>query len=72
MTYFKAVLVGFASVLVGLPIALVVWTLSRSQSGAATVSFSPLGLANHLAGLGVLIIVLFAVGFVPFVFLKKR
>ena len=72
MTYFKAVLVGFASVLVGLPIALVVWTLSRSQSGAAAVSFSPLGLANHLAGLWVLIIVLFAAGFVPFVFLKKR
>jgi hypothetical protein len=75
MTYFKGVLIGFGSVLLGTPIALMVWMISRTQSGSATVSFSLPGLAEHLAkslGLWVLIVVLFAAGFVPLVVIKRR
>lgn len=75
MIYFKGVLLGLCTVLLGMPIALIVWSIARFKPGAATVSFSPLGLTNHLAhsfGMWLLILLLFAAGFVPFVFLKKR
>ena len=75
MIYLKGVLIGFGSVLLGTPIALMIWTIWKSQRGAATVSFSPMGLANHLEhslGFWVFIIVLFTAGFVPSTFLKKR
>jgi hypothetical protein len=75
MIYLKGVLVGIGSVLLGTPIALMIWTIWKSQRGAVTVSFSPLGLANHLAdsvGFWVLIIVLFTAGFVPSTFLRTR
>lgn len=63
------------TVLVGSPIALIAWAIWRSRGGGGTVSFSPMGLANHLAhslGFWILIIALFAGGFVPSVFLAKR
>jgi len=72
MTYFRAALVGFGSVLLGIPIELIVWTFSRSQNAATTVSFSPLGLANHLGGLWLLAIALFTAGFSAFVLAKRR
>ena len=68
MTYFKRVLIGFGTVLLSTPIALMIWAIPRSQGGEATVSFSTMGLANHLAhslGFWFLIIVLFTAGFVP-------
>ena len=75
MIYLKGVLIGFGSMLLGAPIALMIWAIWKSQRGAVTVSFSPLGLANHLAssvGFWGLIIVLFTAGFVPSTFFKKR
>jgi hypothetical protein len=75
MNYFKGVLFGFGTVLFGMPVALIIWAIWRSQGGAATVSFSPMGLAHHLAhslGFWVLTIVLFNAGFVPSVFFPKR
>jgi hypothetical protein len=78
MIYFKGVLIGFGTVLLGClvtPVALMIWTSWKSHGEAATVSFSPMGLANHLAhslGFWILIILLFAAGFVPSVFIRKR
>jgi hypothetical protein len=78
MIYVKAVLIGFGAVLLGClvtPIALTIWASWKSQGGAATVSFSPMGLANHLAhslGFWAFIIVLFIAGFVPSVVFRKR
>ncbi len=71
MIYIRGLLIGFGTVLLGTPIALIISAIRKSRGGAATVSFSPMGLASHLAhslGFWVLIIVLFAAGFVPFVF----
>lgn len=73
MIYFRGVFIGLAAVLVGTPIALIIWALLRSQR--ATVSFSPMGLATHLAhsvGFWVLIIVLFIAGFVTSVFFRRE
>ena len=78
MIYFKGVLIGVGTVLLGClvaPIALMIWASWKSQVGATTVSFSPMGLAHHLAhslGFWVFIIVLFTAGFVPSVFFPKR
>ena len=78
MNYFRGVLVEFGTVLLGClvaPIALIVWAGWKSSGGGTTVSFSPMGLANHLAhssGFWIFIFVLFTVGFVPSVFLRKR
>ncbi len=78
MIYFKGVLIGFGTVLLGFlvtPIALTIWASWKSQGGAATVSFSPMGLAYHLAhslGFWIFSIVLFTAGFVPSVFFPKR
>jgi hypothetical protein len=75
MIYFKGMMFGFGSVLLGTPIAFMIWAIWKSQGGAATVSFSPTGLANHLAhsfGFWVLTIALFTAGFVPSVFLPKK
>ena len=74
MIYFKGVLMGFGTVLLGTPIALMIWAIWRSQ-GDAGVSFSPMGMANHLAhslGFWVHIVVLFTAGLVPSVFFPKR
>ena len=77
MVYFKGVLIGFGTVLLGClvaPIAMMVWASANSHGGT-TVSFSPMGLANHAAhslGFWVFIIVLFTTGFVPSVFFAKR
>lgn len=50
MNYFKGVLIGFGTVLLGAPTALVIWVIWRSSQGEApTVSFTSMGLANHLA-----------------------
>jgi hypothetical protein len=78
MIYVKGVLIGFGTVLLGclvMPIALMIWASWNSQGGGTTVSFSPLGLVNHLAhslGFWMFFIVLFTVGFVPSVFFRKR
>ena len=78
MIYFKNVLVGFGTVLLGClvaPIALMIWASWKSSGGGTTVSFSLMGLANHLAhslGSWVFIVVLFTAGFVPSVFFAKR
>ncbi len=77
MIYFKGVLIGFGTVLLGClvaPIALMMWSGWKSQGGPSAVSFSPMGLAHHLAhsvGFWVFIIVLFTVGFMPFVSSRK-
>jgi hypothetical protein len=78
MNYIKGVLIGLASVVLGClaaPVALMIWASRKSPGGGMTVSFSPMGLANHLAhssGFWIFIIVLFTAGFVPSVFLPKR
>jgi hypothetical protein len=78
MIYFKGVLIGVGTVLLGClvtPIALMIWASWKSQGGAATVSFSPMGLVYHLAhslGFWIFIIVLFTAGFVTSAFLRKR
>lgn len=78
MIYFRGVLFGLGSVLLGClvaPVALVIWSSWRSADGGTIVSFSPMGLANHLEhslGFWVFILVLFTAGFVPTVFLRKR
>jgi hypothetical protein len=78
MIYFKGVLIGFGTVLLGClvaPIALMISASWKSQGGAATVSYSPMGLTHHLAhslGFWVFIIVLFTAGFARSVFFPKR
>jgi hypothetical protein len=78
MIYFKGVLIGIGTVLLGClvaPIAWMIWAIRKSQDGAATISYSPMGLGSHLAhslGFWVFIIALFAAGFVPSVFFPKR
>lgn len=49
MSYLKGVSIGFGSVVLGTPIAWMIWAISKSQRGATTVPFSPWGLANHFA-----------------------
>ena len=74
MSYFKGVLIGLGTVLLGTPVALMIWALFISHPGAA-VSFSPRGLAEHLEhslSFWVLIVVLFSAGFVPFILTRKR
>ena len=74
MIYFKSVLIGLGTVLLGclvVPIAILVWASWKSQGEAALVSFSPIRLA-HSFGFWVLISMLFAAGFVPSVFFLKR
>jgi hypothetical protein len=74
MIYFKGVLIGFGTVLLGTPVALLVWAVSNSQR-RTTVSFSPMGLASHLEhslGFWVLIVVLFTAGFALSAFFPKR
>lgn len=78
MICFKGLLIGFGAVLLGClvtPIALAIWAGWKSQGGAAVVSFSPMGLASHLAhssGFWIFIIVLFSAGFVLSIFFPKR
>jgi hypothetical protein len=78
MIYFKGVLIGFGTVLLGClvaPIVWMIWAHWNSQGDGTTVSFSPMGLVNHLAhslGFWIFFIVLFTVGFVPSVFFPKR
>jgi hypothetical protein len=88
MMYFKSVLVGLGTVLLGClvtPIALVIWWSWKSETAnkagpagpgeVQTVSFSPMGLENHLAhslGFWVFIIALFSAGFLPSVYFLKR
>jgi hypothetical protein len=70
------VLVGLATVLLGCPVAVVVrmiWASRNSQVQA--ISFSPMGLAEHLAhsfSFWALVIVLFTAGFIPSVLLQRR
>ncbi len=62
MTYLKAVFIGSGTVLLGVPISFLIWAMWKSKSGAATVSYSPMGLTNHLAhspGFWCLVIALF-------------
>ena len=76
MIYFKSVLIGLGAVLLGCvvtPIAMTMWI--SWKSGVDTVSFSPMGLANHLAhslGFWVFIVALFSAGFLPSVHFLKR
>jgi hypothetical protein len=74
MIYFKGVLIGFGTVLLGCPIALMIWAIWKSQGEAVAVSYSPMGLEHHLShslGFWVLIVVLFIAGFVPPVFFRR-
>lgn len=84
--YFKSVLVGLGTVLLGCvvtPIAMMIWWISKSSTahGAGpgegqAISFSPRGLENHLAhslSFWVFIIALFSAGFLASLyFLKGR
>lgn len=78
MIYFKGVLIGIGTVLLGClvaPVAWMIWAARRSQDEGATISYSPMGLENHLThspAFWVFIIALFAAGFVPSVFFRKR
>ena len=89
MMHFKSVLVGLGTVLLGCvvtPIAMMIWWIWKSstanEAGPAgpgerqAISFSPMGLENHLAhslGFWVFIIALFSAGFLASVhFLKRR
>src|SRR5579862_9451013 len=77
MMYFKSVLAGLGTVLLGCvvaPIGMMAWTSWNSHS-ETTVSFSPMGLTNHLShslGFWVFILVLFTAGLVPYAFFAKR
>ena len=78
MTYFKGVLVGFGTVLVGCLIALIALIVlaSRNSHGETTVSFSPMGFINHFGPtrpwFSVFIIAMFFSGFLITVYLQKR
>jgi hypothetical protein len=78
MKYFKGVLIGFGTVLLGsliTALAWIIWASWKAQSGPATVSFSPAGLSDHLAhslGFWIILIALFVAGFVPSVLSSKR
>jgi hypothetical protein len=78
MKYFKGMLIGFATVLVGsliTALAWIIWASWKAQGGSATVSFSPTGLSDHLAhslGFWIFLIALFVAGFVPSVLSSKR
>jgi len=78
MKYFKGVLIGFGTVLLGSLITAVIWIFWagwKAQGGSAMVSFSPAGLSNHLAhslGFWIFLIALFVAGFVPSVLSSKR
>ena len=77
MNYFKGVLVGFGTVLLGCvaaPIALIIRDSWKSQGGGTTVSFSLMGLTNHLVHSSVFwvfILVLFGAGFLPSYFSEE-
>ncbi len=77
MIYVKGVLAGFAAVLLGClvtPIGLMI-RAGWKANGAATISFSPMGLANHLAhsmAFRAFILVLSFAGFVSSLFFSKR
>jgi len=75
MIYFKGVLIGFGTVLLGCPIALMIWAIWKSKREAVLVSYSPRGLEQHLThslGFWVLIVVLFTAGFLPSVLFRKK
>ena len=86
MMYVKSVLIGLGTVLLGCvvtPIAMMIGWISKSNTTdkagpgeSQAVSFSPMGLENHLAhsfGFWVFILALFSAGFLPSLFfLKKR
>jgi hypothetical protein len=72
MMYFRSVLVGLGTVLLGCvvtPIAFVIWV--GWKSGQDTVSFSPRGLWHHL-GSWVFVIALFCAGFLPSLYFLRR
>jgi hypothetical protein len=84
MNYFKSVLIGLGTVLLGCVVAPIVgmiwyfWKASKAAPPAPggsgerlTVSFSPLGLMNH-APFWWFIIALFSVGFFFSVYLQRR
>lgn len=88
MMYFKSVLVGISTMLLGClvtPVAMMIWWFWKStiasKAGPAgpgerqAVSFSLMGLTNHLAHspvFWVFILVLFTAGFVPSAFFLKK
>lgn len=78
MIYLKGVLIGFGTALLGClvaPVALLVWAVWKSPGGGTTVSFSPMGLTQHLADsldFWAFIIALLIVGFVPSVVFSKK
>jgi hypothetical protein len=78
MIYFKGVLIGFGTVLLGClvaPIGLMIWAIWKAQSATTTTNYSLMGLAHHLShsmGFWIFIFVLFLAGFLPAVFFPKR
>ena len=88
MMYFKSVLVGLGTVLLGCvvsPMAMVLWWIwtsnTANKAGATgprerqTVSFSPMGLEDHLAhslAFWVFILALFSAGFLASVYVLNR
>ena len=88
MMYFKSVLVGLGTVLLGCvvtPIAMITWWIWKPNSTnkaapagpgeSLAVSFSPMGLQNHLAHsleFWVFIIALFSAGFLASIYFLKR
>ena len=77
MTYFKSVLIGLGTVLVGCvvaPIALVIWAswmTRKSGIRAESIGFSPIQIM-HSMDFWIFIIVLFTAGFLLSVLLLKR
>lgn len=82
MIYFKSVLVGLGTALLGCvvtPIVMIVWVSWRASKAApsgpgeqVTVSFSPLGFINHFWWFFPFILALFCLGFLLSVYLRRR
>jgi hypothetical protein len=74
MIYFKSVLIGFGTVVLGFVIALIalaIWAARKTGIGGMTFGFSPID-AAHSVGFWAFILVLFIVGFVPSLLFLKR
>jgi hypothetical protein len=72
--YFKSALIGFATVVFGCVITLIVlviWASRKTDIGDVSIGFSPID-AAHSVGFWAFIILLFAVGFISSLLLLKK
>jgi hypothetical protein len=74
MSYFKGVLAGVGTILLGCvvtPIAILLWTKKDPGSDGITIGFQPIGLL-HSVGFWGFIIVLFSVGFFSSLLFQRK